>query len=68
VLLVVFDALRADHWLHQHPEAPEAQRAAIRRQMRDAFYVEDADWKERVYAQAFDAAQKALSHLAPHYA
>ncbi len=67
-LPVVFDALRADHWLHNHPEAPDAQRAVIRHQMRDAFYIDDADWKERVYAQAFDAAQKVLSHLAPHLA
>ncbi|MET0681904.1 MAG: M14 family metallopeptidase [Casimicrobiaceae bacterium] len=49
-------ALRADHWLHNHPEAPEALRPPIRQQMRDAFYVEADDWKEQVFAQARGAA------------
>ena len=42
-----------------------ALRAAIRQQMRDAFYVDADDWKEQVYAQARDAALKALAHLGP---
>jgi len=63
----VFQALRADHWLHNHPEASAEQRAAIRQQMRDAFYGDAADWKEQVYAQAHDAVMKALAHLAPHF-
>ncbi len=62
----VFQALRADHWLHNHPDAGAEQRATIRRQMRDAFYVDAADWKEQVYVQAKEAALKALVHLAPH--
>ena len=33
-----------------HPEAPDALRAAIKRQMRDAFYVDADDWKAQVYA------------------
>ncbi len=32
-------ALRADQWLHNHPDAPATQRTTIRQQMRDAFYV-----------------------------
>jgi len=63
-LPAVFQALRGDHWLHNHPEASSALRATIRRQMREAFYVDAPDWKEQVYAQAHDAVLKALAHLA----
>jgi hypothetical protein len=60
----VFNALRADHWRHNHPEASAEQRAAIGALMRAAFYDEAADWHETVYAQARGAAQRALQHLA----
>ena len=33
-------ALRADHWLEAHPEAPPEQAQAIKRQIRDAFYID----------------------------
>ncbi len=60
----MLQALRADHWLHVHPEAPAAQRAAIRKQVRDAFYVDADDWKAAVIVQARDAALRALGPLA----
>ena len=63
-LLQVLQALRADHWRHNHPEAAAALHAAIRQQMRDAFYVDADDWKEQVYVQARDAALKAIARLA----
>lgn len=56
-------ALRAEQWLDNHPEAPEAQRMLIRRQMRDAFYIDTADWKRSVVEQAFDAARRAVTGL-----
>ena len=59
------EALRADHWLHNHPEAPATLRAAIRQQMRDAFYIDTDEWKAQVYAQARAAALTALERLAP---
>jgi hypothetical protein len=62
----MLQALRADHWLHNHPEAPAPLRAAIRKQMRDAFYIDADDWKEAVYAQAREAALKAVARLAAH--
>lgn len=49
------DALRADHWLHQHPEAPAAQQAAIHQQMREAFYDESVAWKAQIISQARQA-------------
>ena len=59
-----FEALRADHWLHNHPDAPAALRASIRQQMRDAFYIDADDWKVQVVAQARAAALTALTRLA----
>ena len=65
-LLEVLQALRADHWLHNHPEAP-GRRCGRRssEQMRDAFYVDADDWKAQVYAQAHAAARTAVASVAP---
>ena len=67
-LAEVFAALRADHWLHHHADAPEALRTAIRQQMRAAFHDETDEWKLKVYLQARKAALEAVAHLAPEYA
>lgn len=63
----VFAALRADHWLHGHPDAPAPQRAAIRQQMRAAFLDEADDWKLKVYMQAREAALTAVARLAREF-
>jgi hypothetical protein len=59
----MFQSLRADHWLHNHPEA-HAMRPAIRQAMRDTFYVDEDDWKDAVYVQAQRAALSTIEHLA----
>jgi hypothetical protein len=59
----VIDALRADQWLENHPEAGDAQRMLIKRQMRDAFYVDTESWRAQIVTQAVDAAQLALQGL-----
>lgn len=46
------DALRADQWLHNHPDAPADLAARIRQGMKDAFYVDADDWRGMVAAQA----------------
>jgi len=56
-------ALRADHWLELHPEAPPAQAAAIKRQVRDAFYVDTPAWKQQLVEQAGEAARQGLAGL-----
>jgi hypothetical protein len=58
-------ALRAEQWLHNHPDAPAAQRKEIKRAFRDAFYVDTDDWKATVYRQAVDACRLAIRRLAP---
>ena len=59
----VMTALRADQWLENHPEAPEAQRREIKRQVRDAFYTDTDAWKERIVEQALDAGYSGLRGL-----
>ncbi|HKE41599.1 MAG TPA: M14 family metallopeptidase [Casimicrobiaceae bacterium] len=60
----VLQAFRAEHWLHNHPEAPAAQRREIKRYMRDMFYIDADDWKDMVYRQAIEACMTALARLA----
>jgi hypothetical protein len=59
----MIDALRADQWLENHPDAPEAQRVQIKQRTRDAFYVDTDEWKQRIVEQALDAARGALRGL-----
>ena len=60
----VMNALRADQWLELHPEATDAKRAQIKQQVRDAFYTDTDEWKQRIALQAVDAAHGALRGLA----
>jgi hypothetical protein len=60
----VLQALRADQWLENHPAAPAAVRAQIKRQVRDAFYCDADDWKAQVHTQARTATLAAVVRLA----
>lgn len=60
----VLQALRAEHWLHNHPGAPASQRRQIKRAIRDVFYIDSDDWKAEVCTQAVDACRKAIGRLA----
>ena len=64
-LAQTLQALRAEHWLHNHPDAPAEQRDSIKRAMRDTFYIDADDWKATVYEQAKAACLKGLAALAP---
>ncbi len=59
----VLNAVRADQWLENHPEADAAQRRAIKQQVRDAFYTDTEAWKQQIVDQAVDAAQQAVAGL-----
>ncbi|MFT7401487.1 MAG: hypothetical protein ACI83N_001080 [Hydrogenophaga sp.] len=59
----VMQALRADHWLHLHPEAPVDQRQAIKQQIRDAFYVDTDVWRAQIVTQARQAMFQAVDGL-----
>jgi hypothetical protein len=62
-LMKALHALRAEHWLHLHPQAPAALAAQIKRQMRDAFFVDTDEWKDQVLRQAREALFQAVDGL-----
>ena len=63
-MLDVMTALRADQWAENHPEAPPAQHRQIKQQIRDAFYTDTDEWKQRIVEQAIESAQQAVRGLA----
>lgn len=63
-ILDVMDALRAEQWLHLHPEAPAALGARIRQQMIEAFYTDTDAWKGQIVSQARQALFQAVQGLA----
>jgi len=60
-ILQMLQALRAEHWLQQHPEAPAEQAAQIKADMLAAFYIDTDAWRGQIISQArqvlFQAAQ-----------
>ena len=63
-VLQVLHALRAEHWLNGHPEAPPALAAAIRQQVLAAFYTDTDAWKGQIISQARQALFQAVDGLA----
>jgi hypothetical protein len=63
-LMQVLQALRAEQWLQLHPQAAPALATQIKRDLRDAFYVDTEEWKEAILAQSFEAMDQALGGLA----
>jgi len=55
-IMDMMNALRADQWAENHPDAPPEKLAQIKRHTRDAFYVDTDVWKAQVIEQALDAA------------
>jgi Protein of unknown function (DUF2817) len=62
-VMEVLQALRAEHWLANHPEAPLEQAAQIKQQLRDAFYVDADDWKGQIISQARQSMFQAVDGL-----
>jgi hypothetical protein len=60
----VSQALRADHWLHLHPEALAELAEQIHAQMRTAFYTDTDAWKGQVISQARQAMFQAVQGMA----
>lgn len=61
--LEVLQALRAEQWLHLHPEAPPMLADQIRAQIRAAFYDDTDAWKGQVISQARQALFQAVDGL-----
>lgn len=62
-ILEVMGALRADHWLHKHPEAAPELAQSIHAHMRAAFYSDTDAWKGQVISQARQAMFQAVDGL-----
>jgi hypothetical protein len=60
----VIEALRADHWVHLHPDAPATLAARIRQQVKEAFFTDTDEWKAQVLRQAREALFQAVDGLA----
>jgi hypothetical protein len=60
----VLEALRGDHWLGQHPEAPPELAAQIKARMLKAFYTDTDAWKGQIISQARQSFFQAVDGLA----
>lgn len=56
-------ALRAEHWLHVHPDAPADLARDIRQRLRAAFYPDRDDWKQMIWVQGLQATEQAVQGL-----
>jgi hypothetical protein len=62
-MLEVMHALRGEHWLHQHPEAPAELAREIKQLMLEAFYTDTDAWKGQIISQAMQAMFQAVEGL-----
>ena len=64
----VLNALRAEHWLNNHPEASAEQAKQIKTQMLAAFYTDTDLWRGQIISQARQAMFQAVDGLSGAYA
>jgi hypothetical protein len=62
-VLQVMQALRADHWLHNHPGADAALAREIKQGLMDAFYTNTDVWKTQIVTQARESMLQAVDGL-----
>jgi len=60
----VFTALRRDNWLHLNARPNDPEWAGVKREIRDAFYVDTPEWKRSVWGHATSAVNAALAAIA----
>lgn len=59
----VMTALRADNWLYHYGELDSGTGQAIKQQIRDAFYCDEAKWKAMVYQRASAVVESTLAKI-----
>jgi len=59
----VLNAMRGDHWLHLHGDPASAGGPAIKAAIRDAFYCDRDDWKDRVWERAAEILTRAFAGI-----
>ncbi|MDR3455289.1 MAG: M14 family metallopeptidase [Rhodoferax sp.] len=62
-MLDVMHAMRAEHWLNIHRDAPPELARQIKQQMMDAFYTDTDAWKGQIISQARQAMFQAVAGL-----
>jgi len=62
-VLEVLGALRAEHWLNNHPKAPPELASQIKAQMLVAFYTDTDTWRGQIISQARQAMFQAVDGL-----
>lgn len=60
----VLNAMRADQWLHLHGDPASSAGPPIKAAIRDAFYCDTDDWKNRIWERAVDILMRAFAGLA----
>ncbi|MDP6708814.1 MAG: M14 family metallopeptidase [Alphaproteobacteria bacterium] len=60
----VFEAIRADNWLHCHGDLESRAGHAIKANIREMFYPATDGWKELVYRRGLEVQEQALQGLA----
>lgn len=63
-LMETLEVLRGEQWLRRHPDADPALAAQLRRRIRDAFFTDTPEWKQKVLTQARQAMRQAVDGLA----
>ena len=63
-IMSVLTALHADHWLNAVEGRQIPLREAIKKQIRDAFYVDKPAWRAAVYGRTADIVLRAVRGLA----
>ncbi|HWL63153.1 MAG TPA: M14 family metallopeptidase [Steroidobacteraceae bacterium] len=57
-MLAVFEALRADNWLHLHGDVASALGRQIKKAVRDAFYVDTPEWRNSVVERCLSLVER----------
>lgn len=57
-------AMQADHWMHRFGARDSERGRAIVQAMREAFFVDEEDWKEKVCARAVEVLERTFRGMA----
>jgi hypothetical protein len=63
-LMQTLQALRAEHWLEDHPEVEGEPARAIKQALREAFYTDTDEWRRAILAQGREVVLQAVRGLA----
>jgi hypothetical protein len=60
----VIEAVQADNWLARHGRRDSEAGRAIVQRMREAFFLEDEDWQEKICTRALEVVERTLAGMA----